>query len=58
MTRAAKKTIITTEKIVPTEELRQAPERTTIPHFLVKAVVLAPGGAKPGICFQVPSIPI
>ena len=48
-TRAARKTIITTEKIVDTAVLRQQPELTSIPHFLVEAVVLAPGGAAPGV---------
>lgn len=51
MTRAAKKTIITTEKIVDTEIMRKEPHLTAIPHFLVAAVVLAPDGARPGICF-------
>ena len=30
---------------------RQSPEFNTIPHFLVEAVVEAPNGARPGICF-------
>jgi glutaconate CoA-transferase subunit A len=51
MTRAAKKTIITTEKLVDTETFKQEPKLTSIPHFLVEAVVLAPQGAKPGICY-------
>lgn len=51
LSRAAKKTIITTEKIVPTDVFREQPQLTHIPHFLVEAVVLAPGGARPGICF-------
>lgn len=50
-TRAAKKTIITTEKIVSTAELQKEPKLTSIPHFLVEAVVLVPEGAKPGICY-------
>lgn len=49
--RAAKKTIITAEKIVSTEKLQENPKLTSIPHFLVEAVVLAPQGAKPGICY-------
>jgi len=52
LSRAAKKTIITTEKIVDTEVMRKDPGLTAIPHFLVAAVVEAPGGAKPGICFN------
>lgn len=51
LTRAAKRTIITTEKIVNTDVMREEPHLTVIPHFLVAAVVLAPGGARPGICF-------
>ncbi len=51
LTRAAKKTIITAERIVATEIFRMNPERTSVPHFLVEAVVLAPQGAKPGTCF-------
>ena len=51
MTRAAQKgVILTTEKIVPPEEIASEPERTTIPGFLVKAVVETPGGASPCSC--------
>ena len=50
MTRAARKTIITTEKIVSTDTFKEEPKLTSIPHFLVEAVVLAPQGAAPGIC--------
>lgn len=49
--RAAKKTIITTEKLVETDIFRQEPKLTSIPYFLVEAVVLVPEGAKPGICY-------
>lgn len=49
---AAQKTIITTEKLVDTDTLRQEPKLTSIPHFLVEAVVVAPQGAKPGICYS------
>ncbi|MHB8156168.1 MAG: CoA-transferase, partial [Desulfocucumaceae bacterium] len=51
LTRAARKTIITAERIVDTESFQKNPALTTVPHFLVEAVVLAPQGAKPGICF-------
>ena len=51
LARAAKKTIITAERIVDTESFRKNPESTNVPHFLVEAVVLAPKGARPGICF-------
>ena len=51
MTRAAQKgVILTTEKIVAPEEIATEPERTTIPGFLVKAVVETPGGASPCSC--------
>ena len=51
MTRAAQKgVILTTEKIVPPEEIASEPERTAIPGFLVKAVVETPGGASPCSC--------
>jgi glutaconate CoA-transferase subunit A len=49
--RAAGKTIITAEKIVDTKTFQDNPKLTSIPHFLVEAVVKAPGGAKPGQCF-------
>ncbi len=51
LARAAKKTIVTAERIIDTEVFRANPEFNTIPHFLVAAVVEAPGGARPGICF-------
>ena len=51
LARAAGKTIITAEKIVGTEKFRESPELNTIPHFLVEAVVEAPNGARPGICY-------
>jgi glutaconate CoA-transferase subunit A len=53
MTRSAKKTIITAEKIVDTESFQAQPKLTSVPHFLVEAVVHAPHGARPGICFDV-----
>lgn len=51
MTRAARKTIITTEKIVSSDTFREEPKLTSIPHFLVEAVVLVPQGAAPGVCY-------
>lgn len=51
LARAARKTIITTERLVGTYRLREEPKLTAVPHFLVEAVVLAPGGARPGICY-------
>jgi glutaconate CoA-transferase subunit A len=51
LTRAARKTIITAERIVGTYRMQEEPKLTAVPHFLVEAVVELPGGAKPGICF-------
>jgi glutaconate CoA-transferase subunit A len=48
MSRAAKRLIVSTEEIVPTEEIRKYPDRTAIPYYLVDAVVLAPFGSHPG----------
>lgn len=51
LARAAKKTIITAERIVGTYRMKEEPKLTAIPHFLVEAVVEVPEGAKPGICY-------
>ena len=51
MSRAARKTIITTERIVGTYRMREEPKLTAIPYLTVEAVVELPGGAKPGICY-------
>ncbi len=45
---ASKKVIISTEEIIDTEEIRRDPGRTTIPYYVVDAVVHAPFGALPG----------
>jgi len=45
---ASKKVIISTEEIIETEEVRRDPARTTIPYYVVDAVVHAPFGAYPG----------
>lgn len=50
MSRAARRVILTAERILPTEELARLPELTRIPHFLVGAVVHAPEGARPTSC--------
>lgn len=44
---AAKKVIVTTERIVESDFLRRDPDRTLIPGFLVDAVVELPWGAYP-----------
>ena len=48
MSRACKHLIISTEKIVSTDEIREHPDRTIIPYYLVDAVVHAPYGSWPG----------
>ena len=48
MARACKYLIISTEQIVETEEIREHPDRTIIPYYLVDAVVHAPYGSWPG----------
>lgn len=53
MARASKRLIISTEEIVPTEQIRAAPEKTIIPYYLVDAVVEAPFGSHPGeMCYR------
>jgi glutaconate CoA-transferase, subunit A len=47
---ASKKVILSTERIIDTEEIRRNPGLTSIPWFVVDAVVLAPYGAYPGSC--------
>ena len=52
MARASKRLLISTEMIVPTEEIRRQPDRTIIPYYLVDAVVEAPFGSHPGeMCY-------
>ena len=46
--RAAKRLILSTEEIVDTEVIRNQPDRTIIPYYLVDAVVHAPFGSHPG----------
>jgi glutaconate CoA-transferase subunit A len=48
LTRAAKRVLITAEKLVPTDRLREQPELTLVPGFLVEAAAVVPGGAWPG----------
>jgi len=45
---ASKRVIISTEEIIDIEEIRKAPAKTTIPYYIVDAVVLAPFGGHPG----------
>jgi glutaconate CoA-transferase subunit A len=48
MARAAKRLIVSAEEIVSTDEIRNYPDRTVIPYYLVDAVVHAPFGSHPG----------
>ena len=48
MSRACKRLVISAEEIVSTDEIRKYPDRTTIPYYLVDAVVHAPYGSHPG----------
>ncbi len=48
LARAAKRLIITTEEIVPNSVIRDNPTATSIPFYLVDAVVEVPYGSYPG----------
>ena len=48
MAGASRRVIISTEQIVDTDAIREAPERTIIPWYVVDAVVEAPFGSHPG----------
>lgn len=48
LARASKRLIITAERLISNQEIRNAPERTAIPYYLVDAVVHAPFGSYPG----------
>ncbi len=48
LARAAKRVILTTEKIIPNEDIRQDPSLTKIPWFTVDAVCEVPYGSYPG----------
>ncbi len=47
LVKAAKKVIITTEKIVDQSKMRRDPSQVVIPGFLVDKIVILPNGAKP-----------
>lgn len=50
--KAAKKVVVTVEELIPAGEIRKTPEATTLPHFIVDAVVEVPKGAYPCSCFN------
>jgi acyl CoA:acetate/3-ketoacid CoA transferase alpha subunit len=47
LARAARRVILTAEEIIPHEEIQRQPWRTTIPFYLVDAVIQVPFGAHP-----------
>lgn len=49
--RAATTVIVTAERIIPEEEIRNHPERTAIPGMVVDALVEVPYGAFPHECY-------
>ncbi len=48
LARAAKCVIVTTERLIPNEEIRREPTKTAIPYYLVDAVIEVPYGSYPG----------
>jgi glutaconate CoA-transferase subunit A len=53
MAMAAKRVILTTERIVSNDQIRRTPDQTRIPFFTVEAVVEAPIGCAPHECYGV-----
>jgi glutaconate CoA-transferase subunit A len=49
--RAARKVIVSAERIVSAEDIAASPAQTMLPHFAVDAVVAAPHGAYPHECY-------
>jgi glutaconate CoA-transferase subunit A len=48
LARAAKRLIVTCERLIPSDEIRRDPSRTAIPFFCVDAVCEVPFGSYPG----------
>ena len=48
---AAKRVIVTTERIVSNDQIRRAPDQTKFPFFAVEAVVEVPYGSAPHECY-------
>jgi glutaconate CoA-transferase subunit A len=48
LAKAAKRVVLTTERIIPNDKIRQNPEATFIPFWCVDAVVEVPYGSYPG----------
>lgn len=51
MARAARRVVVSAERIVSTDEISTQPWATMLPHFAVDAVVEAPHGAYPHECY-------
>lgn len=52
LARSSKRLLISAEEIVDNEVIRQQPDRTIIPYYLVDAVIEAPYGSHPGeMCY-------
>lgn len=49
--KASKKVIVSVEEIISNKQVLREPEQTTIPSYLVTAVVEAPLGAHPCLCY-------
>lgn len=53
LARASRRLLISAEEIVDTDVIRDQPDRTIIPYYLVDAVIEAPYGAHPGeMCYK------
>jgi glutaconate CoA-transferase, subunit A len=48
---AAKRVLVTTERIVSNDQIRRAPDQTRFPFFVVEAVVEVPYGCAPHECY-------
>lgn len=48
LAKATKRVVITTERIIPHDEIRREPEKTAIPFWCVDAVIEVPYGSYPG----------
>lgn len=46
--KSSKRVIVTTEKLIETDEFRREPNKTVIPYWLVDAVIEVPFGSYPG----------
>ena len=50
--KAAKRLVVVTEELVPTEYIQRNPERTILPGHRVEAVIHQPFGAYPSACYE------